>query len=110
MPLKFARVCTCGKVVSNGSKCQCQITRDREIDRQRPSAHDRGYDSKWQRYRVNFLATHPVCAMCPQPATVVDHKIPHRGNHRLFWSTNNHQPLCARCHNSHKQSIERKSV
>ena len=109
MPLKFARVC-CGKVVRNGSKCQCQMIRERETDRRRPSAHDRGYDSKWQRYRLTYLAAHPTCDMCPKPATVVDHIQPHRGNHRLFWSSKNHQSLCTHCHNSHKQSIERRKV
>lgn len=28
-------------------------------------------------------------------------------NPRLFWNWNNLQPLCARCHNSTKQRIER---
>lgn len=107
MPLKFARVCACGAAVANGNKCQCQIARDRETDRQRPTAHERGYNSKWQRYRIHYLAANPNCVMCPQPATVVDHKIPHRGNHKLFWSSKNHQSLCTHCHNSRKQRIEK---
>jgi 5-methylcytosine-specific restriction protein A len=32
------------------------------------------------------------------PATVVDHIIPHKGNHELFWDAKNHQPLCKRHH------------
>lgn len=43
-------------------------------------------------------------------ATVVDHKVPHRGNDELFWNPDNHQPLCAPCHNSAKQREEKSGV
>jgi 5-methylcytosine-specific restriction endonuclease McrA len=39
-------------------------------------------------------------------ASVVDHKIPHRGDQVLFWSEDNWQPLCKRCHDSVKQTEE----
>ena len=32
------------------------------------------------------------------PATVVDHIVPHRGDHALFWDKQNWQPLCKDCH------------
>jgi hypothetical protein len=40
----------------------------------RPSAAERGYGATW-RYvtRPEFLARHPTCALCSQPATVPDH-------------------------------------
>lgn len=41
-----------------------------------------------------------------EPATVVDHVIPHRGNPDLFWDENNCQSLCQYHHDSHKQLIE----
>jgi hypothetical protein len=41
------------------------------------------------------------------PATVVDHRIPHRGDIRLFWDPINWQPLCTHHHSSAKQSEER---
>ena len=41
------------------------------------------------------------------PATVVDHIIPHRNDPVRFWDMANWQPLCARCHNSIKQSQEK---
>ena len=28
----------------------------------------------------------------------VDHIVPHRGDHRLFWDEQNWQPLCKACH------------
>lgn len=31
-------------------------------------------------------------------ATVVDHKMPHKGNMALFWDHDNWQSLCKPCH------------
>ena len=69
----------------------------------RDSASVRGYDAKWRKARDLFLKRHPLCAECMRkgkitPATVVDHKIPHRGDKRLFWDMSNWQPLCKGCH------------
>lgn len=70
----------------------------------RPSARQRGYDSRWDKYRKWFLSQpeNAVCKMpgCNQPATVVDHVVPHKGNQELFWLESNHQGLCKRCHDS----------
>jgi 5-methylcytosine-specific restriction protein A len=43
--------------------------------------------------------------MCEQmnrinPATVVDHIEPHKGDMVKFWDETNHQGLCTPCHNS----------
>ncbi|WP_338034702.1 HNH endonuclease signature motif containing protein [Jiella avicenniae] len=80
----------------------------------RPTARQRGYDSKWERARAAFLAAHPWCRRCEamgrlHRATVVDHIEPHKGDHKLFWKRSNWQPLCAPCHNSDKQQVERRS-
>jgi 5-methylcytosine-specific restriction enzyme A len=61
------------------------------------------YDTRWQRYRLTFLAEHPLCVECRRngqlfPATVVDHVKPHRGDYELFWDPSNHQGLCRSCH------------
>ncbi|RLL64296.1 HNH endonuclease signature motif containing protein [Paenirhodobacter hankyongi] len=106
-------ICTCGRLVAHGARCACQIAstraRNRRHDAKRPSARERGYTTDWQKERKAFLAAHPDCAMCGAPATVVDHIIPHRGNKALFWDRHNWQPLCAPCHNRHKQREERAS-
>jgi 5-methylcytosine-specific restriction protein A len=65
---------------------------------QRPSASQRGYGARWQRYRAWFLAQNCACRECGRAATVVDHIRPHRGDYDLFWDELNHQPLCKRCH------------
>jgi 5-methylcytosine-specific restriction protein A len=72
----------------------------------RKSAHQRGYDHRWQVARLAYLRRNPLCILCQREdrltiATVVDHIIPHRGNAKLFWdSANNWAALCARCHNA----------
>ena len=78
----------------------------------RSSASDRGYGSRWQKARVTFLRSNPLCVICNQggkttPATVVDHITPHKGDQDLFWdSQNNWQALCTNCHNSYKKRLE----
>lgn len=67
----------------------------------RPSAARRGYDRKWRRYRLLFLAQHPMCVECLAVATEVDHIIPIIGQHDpKFWDEANHQALCHRCHSA----------
>jgi 5-methylcytosine-specific restriction protein A len=47
----------------------------------------------------------PLCVLCKAdgrltPATVVDHKTPHKGNKGLFYDVDNFQALCKQCHDS----------
>ena len=76
-----------------------------ELDRQRPSAARRGYGPRWRRARAAYLARHPLCLRCQEvgrlePASVVDHRVPHRGNAELFWNELNWQGLCKPCHDA----------
>src|SRR5918996_225875 len=76
-----------------------------ELDRQRPSASARGYGPRWRRARAAYLARHPLCGPCREagrlePATVVDHRVPHRGDPVLFWDEANWAALCKRCHDA----------
>jgi 5-methylcytosine-specific restriction endonuclease McrA len=68
----------------------------------------RGYDYRWQQARARFLAEHPLC-QCQEcddgrkrvmPATVVDHRIPHRGDLDLFWDRSNWQAMSKACHDA----------
>lgn len=61
--------------------------------------------------RPNQLAREKCCAYCYQmgrvvKATHVDHKIPHRGDFKLFSDPKNLQSLCATHANSTKQKEE----
>lgn len=74
----------------------------------RATARQRGYDGRWAKARLTYLAHHPLCVMCGAPATVVDHIRPHEGDPALFWDVANWQPLCAPCHNGPKQRADRR--
>ncbi len=81
----------------------CEEHSDYSADRLRGGAAARGYDARWRKARKAFLTRHPLCAECLKngtltPATVVDHIVPHRGDHALFWDEQNWQPLCKSCH------------
>lgn len=112
MPVRAPSIRACGCVLSTGERCRHMVQRDRErkarFDQQRPSARQRGYDSKWQKEAKAFLAANPRCVMCGAPSRVVDHKTPHRGDMRLFWSRSNWQALCTPCHSGRKQREERR--
>ncbi|WP_438445895.1 HNH endonuclease [Gorillibacterium sp. sgz5001074] len=74
-----------------------------QYDRNRGSSSERGYGSRWRKYREDFLKKHPLCKTCKDSgvlstADVVDHIIPHRGDQDLFWNPENHQGLCFICH------------
>lgn len=112
MPSRAPSIRACGCVLTSEVKCQHSMARDRERkarhDAQRPNASERGYGFKWREARTAYLVKHPLCVKCGQPATVVDHKTPHKGDTKLFWSRSNWQGLCAHHHNSSKQSEEKR--
>lgn len=69
----------------------------------RPSAPDRGYDSRWREARRQHLMAYPLCRACQSAgmttaAELVDHITPHRGDQALFWDISNWQSLCRPCH------------
>ncbi|WP_244597145.1 HNH endonuclease [Ochrobactrum soli] len=54
----------------------------------------------------------PLCVYClkagdVEPATICDHRIPHKGNEDLFWDADNLMSLCKSCHDRTKQREER---
>ena len=100
-PKRPCRYPGCPNLCESGTYCPEHSAES--PDRLRGSATERGYDAKWRRARKRFLRSHPLCANCLSqgvltPATVVDHIVPHRGDHRLFWDEQNWQPLCKACH------------
>lgn len=104
MPSRAKRICShpgCSELVDSG-KCE---RHKGSYDRNRGSAAERGYDRRWARARVRFLADHPFCECqdCQRegkiiPSEVVDHRIPHKGDPVLFWDENNWQAMSKRCH------------
>lgn len=75
----------------------------REQQQQRGSAAERGYDYRWQKASKEFLQVNPLCRECSwygvvEPAAVVDHSRPHKGDSDWFWRSEWWQGLCKRCH------------
>ena len=107
------RLCSCGAIVPAGELCACQRdtirARKRRHDAKRPNSRQRGYTREWEKARAEFLRLHPCCAMCGDPAQLVDHIRPHKGDKALFWNWNNWQALCTPCHSRVKQRLERQA-
>jgi 5-methylcytosine-specific restriction protein A len=82
------------------------------VPENRPSARQRGYDTRWEKARLTYLRHHPLCVICGkagriEAASVVDHIIPHRGDQKLFWDQTNWQALCRPHHDRDKQAVEK---
>lgn len=93
----------CNALVSSGY-CSEHQPEKRERSEQAAEWHALYNNGRWRAYRLAFLASHPLCVN-PfgrhgqfEVATVVDHRIAHKGDIELFWSESNHQSLCSRCH------------
>lgn len=73
---------------------------------QRATSAQRGYGSRWQKASAAWLKAHWEAtdwfggheAGRTYVAAVVDHIIPHKGNMKLFWDTDNWQGLTKRDH------------
>lgn len=68
---------------------------------------------EWKLVRSAQLARQPLCEPCLKQgrvaaATVVNHRIPHKGDWALFIDPNNHESTCKPCHDGPIQSAERR--
>lgn len=105
------RICgfpKCG-TLTRASYCDTHSARSSDT-RKRESSSQRGYDVRWRKARAAYLAEHALCVDCASrgrtsAASNVDHVVPHKGDHILFWDESNWQALCASCH-SRKTAIE----
>lgn len=66
----------------------------------------------WKQTRLHHLACHPLCEDCERrglivSATVVNHRVPHKGDWGLFSDPGNLQSLCKPCHDGAVQRQER---
>jgi 5-methylcytosine-specific restriction protein A len=108
VPSKPKKPCSyprCPELTNERYCLQHKQQQARKYDQHRGSAAQRGYGSRWRKYRAWYLKQYPfcVCDECkkkelPLPANVVDHIIPHKGDYHLFWDPGNHQPMNDRCH------------
>jgi 5-methylcytosine-specific restriction protein A len=109
MPARPLRPCPapgCTRLVTRG-RCEEHQKADRIAqDAARGTAHSRGYTYRWALYSKAYLIAHPLC-QCPEcdegrlrlrPSQVTDHRVPHRGDMKLFWDPANHQAMAKVCH------------
>jgi 5-methylcytosine-specific restriction protein A len=74
------------------------------------------YDTAaWRRLRLWKLRKDPLCRLCKEqgiltPATVVNHRTPHKGDVQLFFDTDNLESVCKTHHDSAIQSEERTGI
>lgn len=95
----------CGNAVQGRCRA-CNKAAAKAYDKQRGTAHQRGYGARWRAYRKDFLARNPLCVWlcddgrpCNLPATDVDHIDPVSGpDDPGFWNESGLQPLCSRHH------------
>ena len=105
-PQRAKRPClvsSCKEYSTNQGYCDKHQDKIRKKDRERGTSHQRGYDARWNKARIEHLDADPLCVDCAKrdyitPATVVDHIVPHKGNDELFWDRSNWQSLCKPCH------------
>jgi len=100
MPTRAPWICGCGYKIAGGTACPCQRRRKVAVEKSRPTARQRGYDTRWQRETAEFLALpqNRLCACgCGRRADLVHHKRAHKGDTRLFWDRSNWAPYNSRC-------------
>jgi 5-methylcytosine-specific restriction protein A len=101
--MSLLKVCAepgCHALVKSGRCPVHDLKRQYYRDHPRGSSTARGYGQRWRKARARFLREHPWCVLCGAPATIVDHRVPHRGDPRLFWDERNWQSICKPCHDS----------
>ena len=73
------------------------------VDERRLSRQLRGYDETWRRFRLHYLARHPLCESCRgsgevRVATEIHHKQPLLDFPELKFIESNLMALCKSCH------------
>ena len=73
--------------------------------------------ARWQRLRLKVFLRDCYTCQCgcgviegDTRLLVADHKIPHRGDERLFWDEDNVQTMLKACHDSKKQKEEQATL
>ena len=110
MAMRPLRPCShpgCPVLVREG-KCEKHAKREqKEYDKRRGSAHQRGYTYRWSMYSKAFLANpdNVFCKLqlpgCTNLAECVDHIDPPDGpDDPRFWNTKNHQSACIHCNSA----------
>jgi 5-methylcytosine-specific restriction enzyme A len=101
-PCRYPR---CPNLATQHGYCdQHKQQAQQQQDRERGNSSERGYDWRWQRIRLNYINSHPLCLDCYEmiprqitAATEVHHIIALRDGGTS--DDSNLRPLCKACHN-----------
>ena len=99
----------CPELIESGAYCAVHkqtTTRQYNQYARDPAIQGLYNSTRWKHERKRFLDAHPLCE-CEEckandrttAATMVDHKIPHNGDIKLFWNKSNWQAMSLPCHN-----------
>ena len=94
----YIRCPRCNKI--NKGKCPCVQA---AYDKERGTATERGYDSKWRKVRAEKLKRDPLCFDCTlagrvTPANEVHHIVKVKDAPKLRLDMRNLMSLCKPCH------------
>lgn len=107
-PLGACSAPRCPGRATHKGKCERHFEEwQQRYEASRPSSTARGYGGYWQKRRLEFLATHPVCCTCGAPATLPDHfPVSVAEGKRRGWPERqihgdaNLRPMCKTCHDT----------
>ena len=101
MMRRIVRPCVVCSVLTKSARCaKCQ----RELNKSRPSASQRGYDAKWRKLSKYLREAQPWCTWCGTTVDLtVDHVLPLSmgGSNEL----ENLRVLCRPCNSARKQQL-----
>ena len=104
-PLRPCAVRGCPRAAVDRGRClEHARAKQIEIDKQRPSAAERGYDEHWRRVRAAYLRKHPQCNRCSAPAVTVHHIVRVEAGGTNQWA--NLEALCKRCHDAETMKVD----
>ncbi len=72
-PLQPCATPGCPGRVITGRCSQCLNTRQNNPRLRIENSAERGYDARWRRRRLDYLAAHPYCLLCGRLAEIGDH-------------------------------------
>jgi 5-methylcytosine-specific restriction enzyme A len=93
----------CPAMLDSGTRFCVNHAFQRRVPDERESAARRGYDYRWQKFRLHYLAKNPLCVDCKcvhryKEATDIHHVVKLRDNPGLKYDDKNLMPLCHECH------------
>jgi len=92
------------------NKCEThRLEHNRQADKRRPNAGQRGYGAKWRQVRAHFLRANPTCVDCGAASTDADHAPVSRRALLAAGVADPDQPqyLEARCRSCHARKTAR---